>query len=163
MSRLREEELTRVYREHVGAVFAFFAYSVSTETAEDLTAGTFERVIRGWETFDPRRASPRTWILAIARNLLTDHHRRQHHRVTISTDEPPALLERLAGADARVDRREQPKLREWLAPLGERERQVLALRFAADLSTPEIGVLMDLTPANVQQILSRTLRRLREE
>src|SRR3954451_14861325 len=103
MSRLREEELTRVYREHVGAVFAFFAYSLSTETAEDLTAGTFERVVRAWDSFDPRRASPRPWILAIARNLLTDHHRRQHHRLTVSTDERPALLDRLAGADAALD------------------------------------------------------------
>ena len=40
------DELRRVYREHVPAVFAFFGYAVARETAEDLTASTFERVIR---------------------------------------------------------------------------------------------------------------------
>ena len=158
-----QDELTRVYHEHVGAVYAFFAYSVAQEVAEDLAAGTFERVVRSWSSFDAARASERTWILAIARNLLTDHFRRQHHRDALSTDERPALLERLTASDAGLERLEQVELRRWLEPLPERERQILALRFAADLSTAEIAEVFELTTANVQQILSRTLRRLREE
>jgi DNA-directed RNA polymerase specialized sigma24 family protein len=39
---------------------------------------------------------------------------------------------------------------------------VLALRYGADLTGPEIAAIMDLNLANVQQIASRSLRRLRE-
>lgn len=163
MPRRDQDELTRVYREHVGAVYAFLAYSVAPDVAEDLAAGTFERVVRSWASYDARRASERTWILTIARNLLTDHHRRRSHRDALSTDERPVLLERLAAHDDTLERLEATELRRWLEPLAERERQILALRFAADLSTVEIAEVTELTTANVQQILSRTLRRLREE
>ena len=40
------------------------------------TSTTFERVIRSWRSYDPRKAGVRTWVLAIARNALTDHYRR---------------------------------------------------------------------------------------
>ena len=36
----QQAELRRVYREHVSSIYAFFAYSVSRETAEDLAAST---------------------------------------------------------------------------------------------------------------------------
>src|SRR2546423_1406970 len=92
-----QEELRRVYRAHVDAVYAFLAASVRPTVAEDLTAATFERVVRAWRSYDPARASERTWILSIARNLLTDHYRRQHHRAALSTDEHPELLEQGPG------------------------------------------------------------------
>ena len=38
---------------------------------------------------------------------------------------------------------------------------MLALRFGGDLTGPEIAELMDLSLANVQQIVSRSLRKLR--
>ena len=156
------DELQRVYRENVDATFGFLAYSVDRSTAEDLTAATFERVVRSWKRFDPRRGSERTWVLAIARNLLTDHFRAHRHRDAVSTDEHPALLDRLVEDLHPLEGRlTAEELARWLAPLGEREREILALRYAADLTTAEIARLLGLTDANVQQINSRSLRRLR--
>src|SRR6188472_3375107 len=97
--RTPDPELHRVYREHVSAVYAFFGYSVSKETAEDLTASTFERVVRAWSDYDSQRGPERAWVLAIARNLLTDHYRRQRLRDTVSTDEHPILLDVLSSDD----------------------------------------------------------------
>jgi DNA-directed RNA polymerase specialized sigma subunit len=45
--------------------------------------------------------------------------------------------------------------------LTERDREVLALRFGGDMTGPEIAKLLNLSLANVQQILSRSLRKLR--
>ena len=56
-----------------------------------------------------------------------------------------------------------PDLEAALARLDDRERELLALRFGGDLNGPEIAGLTGLSLANVQQILSRTLRRLRHE
>ena len=77
MSRA-DSGFARVYAEHVFRVYGFLAYRVHDhELAEDLTQGTFERALRSWAKFDPRRASERTWLLAIANNLLIDHYRRE--------------------------------------------------------------------------------------
>jgi RNA polymerase sigma-70 factor (ECF subfamily) len=159
-----EDELRRVYREHVGAVFAFFAYSVSREAAEDLTGSTFERVVRSWSSFDASRGSERTWILTIARNQLTDFFRREGVRPTVSSDQHPQLLDLLEGGEDPLERRLGiEELKGWLSHLTAREQEVLALRYGADLQAAEIGELCDLSTANVHQILSRSLRRLREQ
>ena len=157
-----DDELRRVYRAHVRAVYAFLAYSVDADAAEDLTSLTFERVIRAWETYDPLRAGERTWILSIARNALMDHFRRERLRSFVSTDEHPALLDSLvATEDAVTERLGLEGLKAWLAELGDREREVLALRYGGDLQAAEIAEATGLTVANVHQIASRALRRLR--
>jgi len=58
-------------------VYGFSAYRLrDREVAEDLTQATFESALRAWSRFDPRRASKRKWLLAIARNQLIDHQSR---------------------------------------------------------------------------------------
>jgi RNA polymerase sigma factor (sigma-70 family) len=158
------DELLEVYRQNVHAIYAFFSYSVSHETAEDLTAATFERVVKHWSRFDPATSRPRTWILAIARNLLADHFRRQSHRTAISLDEHPALATSLAStSDPLGHALSRDTVRSWLGRLEPREREVLALRFAADLPASDIARHLALSEANVHQIASRALRRLHDQ
>ena len=38
----------------------------------------------------------------------------------------------------------------------------MALRFGGDLTGPEIAAMLELSLANVQQLLSRSLRKLRD-
>lgn len=164
MPRTSNDELRRVYRAHVGAVYAFLSYSVSKETAEDLTSTTFERVLKAYDRFDPQKASERTWILTIARNALTDHYRRQAHRTTVSTDEHPLLLDRLVEADDPLARHLRVEgVTTWLAGLSEREQEIVALRFGADLPARDVAQLTGLTEQNVHQVSSRALRRLRAQ
>jgi RNA polymerase sigma-70 factor (ECF subfamily) len=154
----RQSHFAQVYAEHVWRVYGFLAYRVRDRAlAEDLTQMTFERALRGWSRFDPRRASEITWLLAIARNLLVDHHRRDRSRHHQPIEED--LLPSVEGPEERFSA--APELVEALAELGEREREVIALRFGGDLNGPEIAAMLDLSLANVQQILSRSLRKLR--
>lgn len=162
MRGARDEELRRVYREHVDAVFAFFAYSLGRQGAEDLTATTFERVVRHWKRYDTARSSERTWILTIARNILIDHYRRQSLRTAVSLDERPYLVDTLSEHDEGLSRAiDRDAFSSRLADLTPREREVLALRFGGDLSGAEISRALDLSEANVHQIVSRSLKKLR--
>jgi RNA polymerase sigma factor (sigma-70 family) len=153
-----ESSFARVYDEHVWRVYGFFAYRLGRrDTAEDLTQATFERALRAWSRFDPRRASESTWLLAIARNLLIDYYRRDRSSLTEPIDEELAPV--VPGPEEHLST--SPELLGALSRLTERDREVLALRFGGDMSGPEIAKLLNLSLANVQQILSRSLRRLR--
>lgn len=159
-ARMHSEEssFSRVYDEHVWRVYGFFAYRVGhREAAEDLTQATFERALRAWSRFDPRRASESTWLLAIARNLLIDHYRRDRSSRMEPIDED--LAPTVPGPEEQFA--STPELVDALSRLGERDREVIALRFGGDMSGPEIAQLLNLSLANVQQILSRSLRKLR--
>ncbi len=155
-------DFSAVYDEHVWQVYGFFAYRIGERAdAEDLTQKTFERALRSWSRYDPSCAGVATWLLAIARNLLIDHHRADRSARQQPLHEIEGGSDPLAATPDRPDLGLDPELERALASLGAREREIIALRFGGDLSGPEIAAAMDLSLANVQQILSRSLRRMR--
>lgn len=161
---MSDRDFTTVYDEHVWHVYGFLAYRVGQRTdAEDLTQLTFERALRAWPRFDPERATPRTWLLAIARNLLIDYYRRRESRPEDPTDSGAIDEQLQEEGDWSADVGLSPDLAAGLATLSERDREVIGLRFGADLTGPEIADELGLSLANVQQILSRSLRRLRAQ
>jgi RNA polymerase sigma factor (sigma-70 family) len=150
-----------IYDDQVWRVYGFFAYRLSSRAdVEDLTQQTFERALRAWKRFDASRASVSTWLLVIARNLLIDHLRADGRGLAVQPiDEGD---EQLPAAPDHPNLGLDPSLERALAQLAPRDRELIALRFGGDLSGPEIAELTSLTLANVQQILSRSLRRLRD-
>jgi RNA polymerase sigma-70 factor (ECF subfamily) len=153
-------DFATVYDDEIWSVYGFFAYRLPTVAdAEDLTQRTFERALRAWGRFDPERAPVRVWLLTIARNLLIDHYRADVWGREQAIEEVPEgeLGSELAHPDLGIE----PELAEALAELVPRDREVLALRFGGDLNGPEIAAMTGLSLANVQQIISRSLRRLR--
>ena len=156
-------DFAAVYDDHVWQVYGFFAYRLrSRGEAEDLTQVTFERALRAWKRYDPSQASVATWLLAIARNLLIDHFRADRSSRNDPLDEVDAQHDALVSTEAH-DLGLAPDLEQALARLSDREQQLIALRFGGDLTGPEIAQLTGLSLANVQQILSRSLRRMRAE
>lgn len=150
------------YDQQVKRVYGYFAYRVATrEIAEDLTQQTFERALAAWDRFDPARAPLGAWLMTIAGNLLVDHYRANGAERTDPLEAVPD--ERLGRLDPEADRVLDPDLARALDGLSPRERELLALRFGADMTGSEIAAATGLSLANVQQILSRTLRRLRSE
>ena len=159
--RRTRHEFAELYETHVWGVYGFFGYRVASRAdAEDLTQLTFERALRAWARFDPNRASGRTWLMSIASNLLVDHYRRDRS----GRQEPiedhlsrPELVTEDEGVGL------SPELAAALEELSDRERELIALRFGGELTGPEIAELTGLSLANVQQILSRSLRKVREK
>ncbi len=156
-------DFSAVYDEHVWQVYGFFAYRLRTRAdAEDLTQQTFERALKAWSRYDPTKASVGTWLIVIARNLLVDHFRADRSSRQQPLDELDSGHDALtAGSDA-LDLGLAPDLERALSTLNGREREIIALRFGGELSGPEIAAATGLSLANVQQILSRSLRRMRE-
>jgi RNA polymerase sigma-70 factor (ECF subfamily) len=156
----RRPTFAEAYDQHVWDVYGFLAYRLGRrQDAEDLTQLTFERALRAWGRFDPQRAQPATWLLAIARNVLIDHWRADRSAEQEQLDpDAPGLPSEAIGADLGLE----PDLERALLALSERDRELLALRYGADLSGQQIAEVSDMSLAAVQQSLSRSLRRLRE-
>jgi RNA polymerase sigma factor (sigma-70 family) len=137
-------------------VYAFVAYRIGDgPEAEDVTSEAFARALRYRDSFDPRRGDPATWLVGIARRCIADAAlARLHTTDEIPDVEAPGDLEDRAAA--RIDMTRE------LARLDERERELLALRYGADLTARQIGELLDLHTNAVEVALHRALRTLRE-
>jgi RNA polymerase sigma-70 factor (ECF subfamily) len=145
-------------------VYAFFAYQVPPDVAEDLTSITFERVVRFWSTFDHERGRTRAWVIAIARNVLADHFRKRAAERVVSLEAHPHLGGTTSPSDDPLAQRlSLETVKQWLSLLDHRQQEIIALRYGADMAPRQIAEVVGLTEANVQQILSRGLRRLANE
>lgn len=136
-------------------VYAYVAYLVQDGAeAEDITSETFERALRYRESYDPRRGEPAAWLLGIARRCVYDASRRPRH---LAADEERGDVT-ADHADAAVSRVE---LRAALSALGGADRELLALRYGADLTTREMAQVLDMQRNAVDVALSRARARLR--
>ena len=102
---MRDDEFERLYAAEAQGLFAFLAYRTGDRAlAEDLLADAFERALRSRRRFDRRRGSEKTWLYAIALNLLRDHARRAaaEGRALGRVDEPESAADaRLEGVERR--------------------------------------------------------------
>jgi RNA polymerase sigma-70 factor, ECF subfamily len=143
---------------HLDDVFAYLLYLTrDRETAEDLASATFEKALRLWERFDPRRGSARTWLLGIARTTALDWFRAEARRR--KREEAAALDDRVEEAFAEGL---SPELETALATLSGGEREVLALRIVLELDGDATARVLGISPTAVSTRLSRALKRLEE-
>ena len=156
---MRTEDFERLYDEHAQALYGFLAYRTGNPAlAEDLLADTFEKALRARRRFDPRRGSTKSWLYSIALNTLRDHARRREVADRAAERlQPPEAVE---DAEESLGRRDE--LSRALAALSEEEREVVALRYGADLTAPEIARLTGEKLTTVEGRLYRALRKLRE-
>src|SRR5690242_6176115 len=160
---LARERFDPLYREHGRSLYAYLAWSVGDRAvAEDLLADVFERALRHRRRFDVRRGSERTWLYAIAVNRVRDHMRRAAsegralERLRSEASLAAVAAGRLHESSIAGD------LDEALDTLTHDERQVIALRFGADLTVEQVARALDEPRTAVEGRLYRALRRLRE-
>jgi RNA polymerase sigma-70 factor, ECF subfamily len=161
--RAREERpsFAAAAEEHLDAVYRYLLLMTRNDaTAQDLTSETFEKALRSWRRFDPRRASARTWLCQIARNAALDHfrgeERRRRREERYAADAPE-------GAEPDLPASVSPALRAGLAALSAVEREVIALRVLLDLDAEETARLLGISRTACSTRLSRALQKLEEK
>src|SRR5690606_15629219 len=121
--------------------------------AEDLLADAFERALRG--RFNPRRGSAKTWLYAIALNVLRDHVRR-----SAAESRAYERVEEGAAADPFAQVEVRDELMRGLAGLSAAEREAIALRFGASLTVPEMADVLGEPLTTIEGRVYRALRKL---
>ena len=158
----READWDALYADQLPRVYNFFRYRVGDgAVAEDLTSLTFEKAWVARNRYRRDLAAFSTWLMTIARNVAIDHHRRRRDHAPLEAAENVA-----SGIDPlqQVERRESlVKLSRLLGQLPDRDRELVALKFGADLTNRAIAKQMRLTETNVGTLLHRAVQKLRAE
>ena len=159
----RPELFGAVYQRHVDAIYRYLQLRVGFDEAADLTQQVFLKALSALPKYQPKGAPFSAWLFRIARNLATDHRRVSHRK----PDEllPDIMPSGVAGApeEAALQMEQQARLRSLLRELNAEKRELLAMRFAAGLSSREIAAVIGKSEAAVKKQLSRILRTLKEK
>lgn len=133
----------------------------SDAQAEDVASETFARVLRGIGNFRWKGAGFEPWLFRIASNLVVDAHRAgRRERTGVEAPEEPAPVEHTPEGLA-LRKEDVTAVRSMLEKLPPDQREVLVLRFAAELDTAEVGKVMDRKANAVRQLQFRALESLR--
>ena len=154
-----------VYDHYFPRIYSYIRYRVpDAATADDLTAGVFERVLTSLDRYNPEQAPFAAWLFTIARNVVTDHLRAlgRHRWLSLDVLRGQASLAP-APDDLALAGEERTLLLHALARLSDRERDLLALKFVAELTNRRIAALTGLSESNVGVILYRAIGRLRAD
>jgi RNA polymerase sigma-70 factor (ECF subfamily) len=156
----RDADWDALYADQLPRVYNYFRYRVGDgAVAEDLTSHTFEKAWAARHRYRRDLAAFSTWLMTIARNVATDHYRRRRDHAPLEAadhvaggDEPHQLAER---------REDFERLWSLLHQLPDRDRELVSLKYGADLTNRAIAKHMHLTETNVGTLLHRAVQKLR--
>jgi RNA polymerase sigma factor (sigma-70 family) len=136
-------------------VYAYAAYRLGDgPDAEDVTSEVFERALRYRKSYDSSKGEPVAWLLGIA-------HRCTNAALAARRDDQAHVAEAADGRNLEEESVRRLTLAAGLAQLGERDRELVALRFGADLTAAQIAEVMDAQTNAIEVALHRALARLR--
>lgn len=153
-----------LYEQHAPDIYRFCYIRLGLrEAADDLTARVFIRAIERLHQYKPKPgATFRSWLFAIARNMLADDWRRRKD-IRLLPDQVDLTHDDYPGPEAvAVHRTEMDRLRAALASLPERQQDVVELRMLGFKSS-EIADALGVSVAAVKSAQSRAYRSLKHK
>jgi len=160
---LEEEALAAIFDHYYPLIYRYIYHHVGhVETAEDLAAKVFQRLLQQFHAGNGPQQYLKAWLYRVAANLIVDESRRQQHR----NHQP---LDHLAPDDSlNIETLSEKhlltaQLQNALLCLNARQRDVIILRYIADMSPHEIAGIMEMTAGAVKALQHRALAALRRE
>ncbi len=158
--------LVNGFDQHFSRIYAYALYRVQDPSvADEIASQTFTAAMSRIERYDPERGSMDAWLFGIARNAIRKHLRARRIRDWIPLDSlwshPTTSLRWVE--EIATNNELLTELLPLISTLPERERDILSLKFGAEMTNRSIADITGLTESNVGVILYRTLRRLRDQ
>jgi RNA polymerase sigma-70 factor (ECF subfamily) len=161
-----------LYERYAQPVF-FFCYRRLNhpEDASDAAAAVFLKALDALPRFRPDPSHPgstfRSWLYAIARNIVVDLHRRHRNHASLDQGESPLmnsrhLIDRTPSPEDHAIGAEEARLvNAVLQRLPDRQQAVVELRLAG-LSIAEISSTLEISESAAKSLQVRAYRTLRE-
>ena len=145
---------------YASQVSRFAAFVAQPSEAEDIAQDALIKALRNLERFDAKRGPMDAWLWRIVVNTARDAQRRAWTRAAL-----PERLGREADLvsveDVAIERVSAAELLGSVRQLSPRDRELIALRFGADLDTAAVGDAVGLGAESARRAIGRALERLR--
>jgi RNA polymerase sigma-70 factor (ECF subfamily) len=150
-----------LYRALSGPLLSYLMSQVRrSEDAEDLLGQVFLDAIRDIGRFQGDASGFRAWLFRIAHNRAIDLARRLSRRAEVPLADAEAVPEESDAEEQALEGAERDRLWRAVRRLPPAQREVIALRLAAGLSSPEIASALSKRVGAVKALQHRALENL---
>jgi RNA polymerase sigma-70 factor, ECF subfamily len=155
-----EDAMASLYRKYVQVIYRYIFFRVGDKaTADDLTSEVFLRAVQAIGRYRDRGKPLSAWLYRIARDRVTDHHRRHARRPTAPLADD--LVDAMPGPEsAMLDQAETAALSAAVARLTGDQQDVIYFRFTERLSLEETATATGKTVGAVKALQFRALNSL---
>jgi RNA polymerase sigma-70 factor (ECF subfamily) len=153
-----------LYDRYFERVYTYFRYRFNEPTlCDDLCSQTFLQALEHIGQFLPARGPFIGWLFGIARNLANQHLQKSRRFPQLSFDSLWSFASSdTTPEDQTIELDEQHRMLQAIAALSTQQRDLLALKFSAELTNRQIATLTGLSEQNVAVIIFRSIRKLRQ-
>lgn len=156
-----ERAVTLLVRRYAGPIARFVASLGEREEVEEVVQDTFVRAVGSLDGFRGD-SSLRSWLFAIARNLVRDRGRGRARKFRVVPIEEDHAVTAHDALDSAVSDETERRLGEALATLSPMQREVFTLRVSEGLSYREIATALGSTEGAARVHYHNAMKALRE-
>lgn len=157
------QAIGELYEYHRVSIFRYLYYRTGDpQTADDLTSEVFLRMIRALNSYRPQESGFLAWLFQIARNLLTDHYRKNRYRNHVELEDRQMVTTE-AGSHPNGDAHlNSVVLQQALARLNDEQRDVIVMRFVTGMPIADVAQALNKSEDAVKGLQRRGLAALRD-
>lgn len=135
----------------------------SASVADDLVGDVMVAAIETLERFNPKRGKFAAWIFTIASRRVADHFRSKQRWFKLLARQPVEAPFQEDALSSTLRDEERLLVRQAIERLPDRQREILLLRYVAELSIHDIGAVLHVSEGAVKMRLNRALKNLASE
>ncbi len=157
------EAIAAHYETHFERIARYIAVRIGhISDAEDLASDVFVRALRSADSYKPSGAPMEAWLIRIAHNIVVDYLRKKGRRPSNQPLEEGSELPGNSNPTESVEKEEELKvLHKKMGQLSEAQRQVLSLRFGAEMTSEQIAQVLGKNAGAIREMQSAAIKKLR--
>lgn len=150
-----------IYKRHFQSIYSYVRKSTGNpDTAADITSEVFYLALLNLKDFRPTPLGIKPWLYKIALNQLRMHFRKSKKAMYIPLNEKH--LHSFNSLDYKIESNDMRRiLSQQLSYLSEEEQEFIQLRFVAECSFRELGIILNISEDAAKMRMSRLLDRIK--
>jgi len=157
-----KEAFAQLYEAHFDRIYRYVILRIGNKAeAEDMTQQVFVRAFESIPSYRWKGVPFSAWLFRIAHNLVVDRFRKEKKRPTVPLDE--SLPASVGEPEPEVERKlDIERMVSATRRLTEAQREVISLRFAADLPIAQVAGIMGKSEGAVKALQHSAIVALRK-
>ncbi len=147
------EAFAQLYEEHFDKIYRYIHLRLGNQAeAEDLTQEVFVKALEAIGSYKWRNLPFASWLFRIAHNQVIDYFRKEGRVEKVAWDDNIAHVDEPNPAVVAEQRLESEALSDNVKKLPPAQREVISLRFGAELSIAEVAEALGKSPGTVKAL-----------